>query len=79
MLPFLELRSGTERSCVKISPSLGGGWVKRSPEEMHVADYKAVNNSLTTDLKLCYVFLAGRVGWRGVEKIRLVGVGSACR
>jgi hypothetical protein len=27
----------------------------------------------------CHAFLAGRVGWRGVEKIRLAGIGSARR
>jgi hypothetical protein len=48
-------------------------------ENCRWAGYKAVKNPLTTDLKLCYVFLAGRVGWRGVEKIRLARIGSASR
>ena len=29
--------------------------------------------------KPCYVLPAGRVGWRGVGKIRLAGIGSARR
>ena len=38
---------------------------------------KAVKNTLTADRKPFNVFLAGRVGWRGVEEIRLAGIGSA--
>jgi hypothetical protein len=41
--------------------------------------HKAAENCLTTDLKPCYFLLAGRVGWREVEKIRLAGIGSARR
>ena len=41
--------------------------------------HNAAKNYLTADLKQCYVHLAGRVGWRGVEKIRLAGIGSADR
>jgi hypothetical protein len=44
---------------------------------MQMAGHKGVKNSLTADLKPCYIHLAGRVGWRGVGKIRLAGIGSA--
>jgi len=45
-----------------------------SKDEINEDDAK---NLLTSDLKPCYAFFAGRVGWRGVEKIRLAVIGSA--
>jgi len=47
-----------------------------SKDEINEDDAK---NSLTADLKPFYAFHAGRVGWRGVEKIRLAVIGSARR
>lgn len=45
-----------------------GGRTSRRPEKL-----------IDDGLKICHAFIAGRVGWRGVDKIRLAGIGSARR